>query len=176
MRDYEGKLLVAHPKLTESSFACSVIYVYQHNHAGTIGLVLNKPTTWKINDFLLSKGYSYEGGEVIYKGGPVNEQAIVMLHDDDWYSSNTMQIGNGLAISSDVVMLEKLSTDNSPTQWRLFAGVAAWAPGQLEREMRSSLGWQVATPDRSIVFDRDGERQWNKAIQLCSQQLIDQYI
>jgi putative transcriptional regulator len=176
MRNYEGKLLVAHPKLTEGVFACSVIYVYQDNAAGTIGLVLNKPATWKIKDFLNSKGFDYIGSEVIYKGGPVNEQAIVMLHDDDWYSSNTMQIGAGLAISSDIVMLEKISTDNISGQWRLFAGVAAWAPGQLEREMRSPLGWQVAVPDRSIVFDRDGERQWNKAIQLCSQQLIDQYI
>ena len=141
-----------------------------------VGILLNKPTSWKVKDFLASKNYDYIGSEVIYKGGPVNEQAIVLLHDNDWYSSNTMQVGADLAISSDVLMLEKLSMSNTPKQWRLFAGVAAWAPGQLDREMRSPVGWQVATPDSSIIFDRDGERQWNKAIQLCSQQLIDQYI
>jgi putative transcriptional regulator len=176
MRNYEGKLLVAHPKLTEGAFAYSVIYVYQDNASGTVGIVLNKPTSWKVKEFLASKNFDYLGSEVIYKGGPVNEQAIVLLHDNDWYSSNTMQIGSGLAISSDVLMLDKISTSNTPAQWRLFAGVAAWAPGQLVREMHSPVGWQVATPNDSIVFDRDGERQWNKAIQLCSQQLIDQYI
>jgi putative transcriptional regulator len=176
MRHYEGRLLVAHPKLTEGAFAYSVIYVYQDNASGTVGIVLNKPTSWKVKEFLASKDFDYLGSQVIYKGGPVNEQAIVMLHDDNWYSSNTMPVGANLAISSDLLMLEKISMDNTPSQWRLFAGVAAWAPGQLEREIRSPIGWQIATPDKSIVFDKDGERQWNKAIQLCSQQLIDQYI
>lgn len=176
MDNYAGKLLAAHPKLTQGIFANSVIYVYQDNPSGTIGIVLNKPTSWKVKEFLASKNFDYMGTEVIYKGGPVNEQAMVLLHDTDWYSSNSMPVGAGLAISSDLFMLEKLSMDNAPTQWRLFAGVAAWAPGQLHREMRSPAGWQVAIPDNSVVFDKDGERQWNNAIQLCSQQLIDQYI
>jgi len=176
MESYQGKLLVSHPNLKDGSFMHSVIFLYQDNHNGAVGLVLNKPTVYRLDHFLLERGLDYLGLEVFYKGGPVNENAIVMLHDDDWYSSNTVQVGNGLAITSDLVMLEKIATGNTPNQWRLFTGVSAWAPGQLSLEMKSANGWQIADPNDSIVFDQDGERQWNKAIQLCSQQLIDQYI
>jgi putative transcriptional regulator len=177
MQNYQGKLLVAHPNLKDGLFVNSVIYLYQDNPTGSLGIVLNKPTTWRVKRFLEEKNYSYEGTEVFYKGGPVNENAVVLLHTNEWYSSNTIQVGNGLAISSDTTMLEKMSMGNSPKQWRIFSGVAAWAPRQLELEMRSTNGWQIAEPDDcSIVFDRDGERQWNSAVQLCSKQLIDQYI
>lgn len=173
---YQGKLLVAHPNLKDGMFARSVVYLYQHSKDGAIGIVLNRATTWRVDHFLLEKGFDFSGLEVFYKGGPVNESAIVMLHNDDWYSSNTMQVGNGLAISSDLTMFEKLSMNNVPKDWRIFTGISAWGPGQLEMEVNALNGWQIAEPNDSIVFDQDGERQWNKAIQLCSQQLIDQYI
>lgn len=177
MKYNQGKLLVAHPNIKDSAFAHSVIYLYQDSVAGSVGIVLNKPTTWRVHRYLAEKGYNYDGTEVFYKGGPVNENAVVMLHTDEWYSSNTMQVGNGLAISSDTLMLEKISQGNTPKQWRIFSGIAAWAPKQLDLELRSTNGWQIAEPeDCAIVFDRDGERQWNSAVQLCSKQLIDQYI
>lgn len=176
MQSYQGKLLVAHPNLNDGLFARSVIYLYQHDPRGALGLILNKPTPWKLSNFLFEKGFEYLGSEIFYKGGPVNEKAIVLLHDNNWYSSNTMQVGNNLAISSDLVMLEKLATGNFPNKWRIFSGISSWGPGQLEMEIGSSNGWQIAAPNDTIVFDQDGERQWNKAVQLCSQQLIDQYI
>lgn len=176
MQNYQGKLLVAHPNLKDGAFARSVVYLYQHSVNGDIGLVLNRATACRVDRFLLEKGYNFSGLEVFYKGGPVNEKAIVMLHDNDWYSSSTMQVGNGLAVSSDLTMFEKLSTGNMPKDWRMFTGVSAWAPGQLQVEVSAPNGWQIAAPDGSFVFEQDGERQWNTAIQLCSQQLIDQYI
>lgn len=173
---HKGKLLVAHPMLNEGIFARSVILVYQDDGNGTLGLVLNKPTKWTVKGLLADKGLGYEGTEHIYKGGPVNEQAIVMLHEDNWYSSNTAQVGNGLAITSDVHMMEKLSMDNRPVNWRMFAGITGWAPGQLDMELKSRNGWLTCESNDSIVFDKDGERQWNKAVQTCASQMINSYI
>lgn len=172
---YKGKLLVAHPSLTEGIFARSVIFVYQDDPSGSMGLVLNKPTQWKVSQIIREKGLIYEGNEHIYKGGPVNEQALILLHEDDWYASNTMQIGKGLAITSDTVMMQKLSEHNGPTHWRMFAGIAGWSPGQLKMELKSRQGWLTCDADDSIVFDKDGERQWNKAIQMCANQMINHF-
>jgi putative transcriptional regulator len=173
---YKGKLLVAHPALNEGIFARSVILVYQDDGNGTLGLVLNKPTKWTVQKLIADRGLGYEGTEHVYKGGPINEQAIVMLHEDNWYSSNTFQISKGLAITSDVHMMEKLSMDNKPTHWRMFAGIAGWAPGQLDMELKSRNGWLTCDANDSIVFDKDGERQWNKAVQICASQMINSYI
>ena len=175
-KNYEGKLLVAHPSVADW-FARTVIFVYQDDtNQGTMGLVLNKPTRIKVSDIIIEKGYNYAGTEHVYKGGPVNENAVFLLHEDNWYASNTFQIGNsGLAITSDAVMMEKLSMGNYPLGWRMCTGCAGWHPGQLQQEMNSLHGWLTCDANSSIVFDQDGERQWNKALQLCANQTIDSY-
>lgn len=176
-KNYEGKLLVAHPNLT-GFFARTVIFVYQDDPAqGTLGIVLNKPTRYTVEEVINERGLGYYGTEHVYRGGPVNESAIFLLHEDNWYSSNTMQIGNtGLAITSDSLMIEKLSMDNGPLAWRMCVGVAGWSPGQLQQEMNSIQGWLTCDANDSIVFAKDGERQWNQALQLCANQTIDSYI
>jgi putative transcriptional regulator len=155
--NYEGKLLVAHPNLG-NFFHRTVIFVYQDDeNSGTLGLVLNKPTRITVADV-------------------VTENAVFLLHEDQWYGSNTMQIGNsGLAITSDNVMMEKLSMGNYPLGWRMCTGVAAWRPGQLQQEMSSIHGWLTCDANRAIVFNKDGDRQWNNSLQLCANQKIDSY-
>lgn len=175
-KNYEGKLLVAHPNLTDF-FARTVIFVYQDDpKQGALGLVLNKPTRITVADIVNEKGLGYGGTEHVYKGGPVNENAVFLLHEDNWYGSNTFQIGNtGLAITSDAVMMEKLSMGNTPLGWRMITGVAGWRPGQLQQEMNSVYGWLTCDANDSIVFAKDGERQWNMALQMCANQTIDSY-
>ena len=174
--NYEGKLLVAHPNLG-NFFHRTVIFIYQDDeNSGTLGLVLNKPTRITVSDVITERKLSYSGTEHIYKGGPTNENAVFLLHEDQWYGSNTMQIGNsGLAITSDNVMMEKLSMGNYPLGWRMCTGVAAWRPGQLQQEMSSIHGWLTCDANRAIVFNKDGDRQWNNSLQLCANQKIDSY-
>jgi putative transcriptional regulator len=175
--NYTGKLLVAHPMLNDF-FHRAVILVYSDdNQNGTLGLVLNKPTKITVNEIVSEKGMPYAGTEHIYKGGPVNENALLMVHEDNWYASNTMPVARtGLAITSDDIMLQKLSMDNTPIQWRMCVGLAGWSPGQLQQEINSRYGWLTCDAHPSIVFAKDGERQWNRALQQCATQTIDQYL
>ena len=175
--NYKGKLLVATPELTrDPTFAKSVVYIYEHNEDVVIGLMLNKPTDYKVNEIVRFDDYSFSGVyEKLYRGGPVARQSVILLHTDEWYSSNTLQIGNGLAISSDETMFEKLSMGNEPDQCRLLAGVSSWHPTQLEQEINEWKAWLVTEPDPSIFFHKDGDEQWNKAILQTSQQMFDQY-
>lgn len=175
--NYKGKLLVATPELTrDSTFRRSVVYIYEHNDDVVIGLCLNKPTDYKINEVVRIQGHMFEqGNEKLYKGGPISPQSVILLHTDEWYSSNTMQIGNGLAISSDELMFEKISMGNEPENHRLMAGVSSWHPRQLEQEIHKWKAWLVADADPELFFFKDGDEQWNKAIMISSQQMFDQY-
>jgi putative transcriptional regulator len=174
-QNYQGKLLVAHPMLDEY-FHRTVILIYQDDPKnGTVGLVLNKPTKITVSDVIADRGIAYGGTEHVYRGGPVNETAILMLHEDNWYSSNTIHVSRGLSISSDDIMMEKLAMGNQPLAWRMCMGVAGWHPGQLQKELNSKYGWLTCDADSSIVFAKDGERQWNQALQKCANQTIDSY-
>lgn len=175
--NYKGKLLVATPELTrDPTFKRSVVYVYEHNDDIVIGLILNKHSGYKINEVVRVHGDMFDHGEEkLYKGGPVSPQSVILLHTDEWYSSNTMQIGNGLAVSSDELMFEKLAMGNEPTNHRLLAGVSSWHPSQLEREIIDWKAWLVADADPELFFFKDGDEQWNKALIISSQQMFDQY-
>jgi putative transcriptional regulator len=137
--------------------------------------MINRATEYSLHQIMTSKGYDYAGKDrVIYKGGPVNTTALVMLHSDDWYSSNTMPITAHTSISSDNFMMEKLAFDNAPASWRMVLGVSGWAPGQLDNEI-SRGDWLLADSDPDILWGYDGEKQWRRSLDLCSQQMLAQY-
>jgi putative transcriptional regulator len=173
---HKGKLLIAHPSLKDGIFEKSVIYLYQNEKGGSIGLVVNKRTTYPFAGIMHRKHFEYSSDEPVYKGGPVSEHALTMLHTDDWYSANTMPCSAGVAISSDEFMLQKMAMGNEPTMWRVFSGMAAWGPGQLEQELARPNSWLLAElPDVRMLFSSEGEKQWMEAIELCSQQTINNF-
>jgi putative transcriptional regulator len=180
-----GKLLIAHPNVeAENIFAKTVIYVYQDDsEQGSLGVILNKPSRFRITDIAAEKNIVFgDTTKKVYHGGPVNPQALVLLHSDDWYSTNTVGAGNNLCVSSDNNMLEKISNGDEPAYWRLFGGMCGWAPGQLEAELsgqwpyRPENSWLTADANDSLIYDYDGKSQWTNLVEISSQQMFDKYI
>lgn len=185
MHNRVGKLLVAHPHFPlNSPFSKSVIYIYQDDPVnGTVGAVINKPSRTSLSDLAGQNGIIFgETKEMVYMGGPVNKSSLLLLHTNDWHSANTAAAGPTLRVSSDNHMLNKLSHDtNQPAYWRLFVGTSNWMPGQLDAEIQGNppfgpIGsWLTCDLDESIMFTNHGDKQWHNALELCSQQTIDQY-
>ena len=46
----------------------------------------------------------------------------------------------------------------------LALGYAGWAPGQLDAEIQAN-GWLHVPADRELVFDRDLDSKWERAVQ-----------
>lgn len=178
-----GKLLVAHPNIPANSpFYKSVIFLYAENGQGTMGLMINKPTRITVSNLASARGVEFPlTNDFIRAGGPVNDKALLMLHTDDWSSSNTVDISPGLRITSDDFMFEKLAQGHQPAYWRMMGGICAWAPGQLDMELsgrepyRPENSWLTCKANESILFTYDGERQWEKSVELSSRQMFNQY-
>ena len=73
-------------------------------------------------------------------------------------------------------MIEKLATGNEPQGWRMFAGMSVWVFDQLDTEINNQNAWLTCDPTNTNVFDYDEEEQWLKALELCSQQMLAEYI
>jgi putative transcriptional regulator len=156
-------------------FSKTVVFLYEDTPAGTAGIVLNKPGNLWLSDLARNAGREYPRGiNAIYTGGPVNERAIMMLHTDDWQSQNTLHTGVGINISSDSLMIDKILDNNTPRKFRIFTGASIWAPGQLDFEIRRN-SWLVAPLTPDLVFDLDGETQWNCAIERAGKEIINHY-
>lgn len=182
MESLQGKILVAHPRLQGSPFHRSVVLVTEDHANGSVGLILNKPTDFSLRQVMESKGYDCLVDRVVYLGGPVNSSALVLIHDDHWYSSNTYRVKPGISISSDTLMIEKIAMGDYPKSWRFVCGISGWSKGQLAAEIEGSgpfaargPSWLVCEANQSLIHKWDGEKQWHKALELCSQEMMNQY-
>lgn len=171
-----GHLLVATPQLQHSPFRETVVYLSEHDRNGAQGYVLNRPsliTVGKLMDnFEVECAARYE--DRIWLGGPVGERHIHMLHTPDWYSASTRSVDPNFAVSRDTFMLEKLSTMDTPREWMMFAGFSAWAAGQLESEL-SHNSWLTLPANPAVVFSSKKSELWNLCVELCAQNMVDNY-
>ena len=170
-----GKILVAHPNLESGLFGKSVILITEHHDSGTVGFILNKPSHHNIQELMRKRGVDWASADVLYQGGPLNTSALVMVHTDDFSSSNTMYLPGGLAISSDELMIEKVLMDNRPNAFRLLTGICSWAPGQVQQEIENHKSWLTATPNDAMLFNSTGLKQWRRALNLVAAETTAQY-
>jgi|TARA_B110000285_G_scaffold60176_1_gene69031 putative transcriptional regulator len=173
---FRGKLLIAKPNvMRDPHFAKSVVYIYEQTDKVCVGLVLNKPSYMNVGDIQTMRGVHNSGAAGhLYRGGPVSEQSLMLLHTDDWYSTNTIQATHGNAISSDELMLEKMEHNNMPKCWRLMSGMSTWLVPQLQAEIYKHKAWLVVEPNQEIFYNFDEEDQWQAGINLASSRLMDQ--
>jgi len=172
---FKGKILVARPHvMRDPGFAESVVYLYEETDSVVLGLVLNKPSTMSVADIHRLRGYQYSGAAgLLYKGGPVSEQSLLMLHTDDWQSTNTMQVTHGNCISSDELMLDKMVDGNLPSCWRLMSGMSTWSRNQLISEVYKHKAWLLVEPNQEIFYNEEGLNQWKQAIKLASERFTE---
>ena len=181
----QGKILISHPNLPKTTpFYKTVIYLVNDNEHGTQGMILNKPSHFTITQFAESKrldGFPMSD-ETMRFGGPLSTKTVFMLHTDDFESSTSSIAGKGLMISSDDFMLEKMTWGQQPSAWRIAVGICGWQPGQLDLELkgekpyRRENSWLTAEGNDSIIYNYDGVDQWEKAMTLSREQLINSYI
>lgn len=178
-------LLIAPPNMPDARFKETVLMVLSDNSSGTIALCLNSPIELETGDLaeLRDPNDTMAMSHPIYWGGPVGRESIWMLHDQDWCSGNTMEVGDGIRVSSDREMLEALKMGDCPNTFRVFAGFASWAPGQLQAELEGhhnrnkNHAWLVApTHDLEWLLECPVDELWEYATALCAQTAVDSWL
>ena len=168
----DGKFLIAKPNQISGFFNKSVVFIYEDGAQGTVGLTINKPTPVDFAQMALERGREYPSGiNYLFSGGPVNSRAITMIHTDEWSSQNTLHTGHGVDLSSDELMLQKLIDNNVPKQYRLMAGASVWGPQQLSQEI-SRGSWLLTHLPVGVIFESQGDSQWERCIELAGQQFV----
>ena len=174
---WTNKILVSTPKMrADSAFDRSVVYLYEESPQHVAGIILNKPTRTKLQKIFQVKGFkTINISDLVYSGGPVNQGNILMLHTNEWKCKNTLPLEYGISLTSDAQMLKKIHEQDQPKQWRVFSGLSLWSPGQLEGEINSKC-WMTAQPSDELALDTPTNLIYEKAVQICSKQIIDKYI
>jgi putative transcriptional regulator len=169
-----GKFLIASPTL-QGFFHQSVIFVYEDNNNGSGGLIINRPSGRFLADLLQQHSIPYPPNmDPIFIGGPMQPMSVMMMHTDEFFSSNTLRTPSGISISSDDFMIDKIVQGNRPNGFKIFGGAAGWGPGQLDKEM-SMNSWLLTDLPQRVIWDRKAGEVWQASVDHVSSSMFNQY-
>ena len=157
-----GRLLVAAPVLDEPFFH-AVILVLEHDESGTLGVVLNQPTTLDVGSVLPAWREHLTGTPLLFQGGPVALDSALGLAASDDEPAGFRRVVGPLGI----IDLDTPPDDLAPQlhALRIFAGYAGWAEGQLEAEIYEG-SWAVVEAGDPVLdaFLADPDDLWEAVL------------
>ncbi len=160
-----GRLLVATPTLGDPNFSRTVIYVLDHDESGTLGVVVNRPTTVPVGEVLPDwQQYATDPG-VLFQGGPVAlDSALGLavlpgLGDEEPVGWRRVVDGLGLV---DLDAPPEVLVDGM-AGLRIFAGYAGWGSGQLEDELAEGA-WYVVAGRAGDAFTAEPSGLWRAVL------------
>jgi putative transcriptional regulator len=154
-----GKLLISSPSLVDPNFRRTVVLMTHHDDEGAVGLVLSRPSDLRIDEAVPDLGELPYADEVVYLGGPVQPEAVVVL------AELTEAPEESAAIVGHVIYMPP-NTDPAElraSRVRVFAGYSGWGPGQLEQELEEPA-WIVAEAEPTDVFASDPDDLWRRVL------------
>jgi putative transcriptional regulator len=159
-----GSLLVASPTLLDRHFSRTVVLVCAHSIEGSMGLVLNRPSSFALSDVLV--GVPPAASEKVFWGGPVEQNRFIVLQRSAEANLPGPPIAKGIQFGREEDFMHDLlqGAPGAFIQYRMFAGYAGWGEDQLQMEM-DQCSWLIAPTDVSLVFDTPADSMWAVAIQ-----------
>lgn len=141
-----GSLLIAAPDMPDPNFRRSIIYVIEHDHSGSLGVVITRPSETDVEEILPAWADMCATPPVFHIGGPVKPDtgiALAVLRSGaDGSSHDGLQQIEGRVHVVDLDSDPDRLRDNADGM-RVFVGYTGWAPGQLQGELDRG-DWYVA--------------------------------
>ncbi|UCE89092.1 MAG: YqgE/AlgH family protein [Pseudomonadota bacterium] len=163
-----GDFLVATPDLTDPNFYHSVVFIAGHDDDGTIGVIINRETRFNLGEVLEENGTLRGSADKVYWGGPVRQHSLVFLFSAADKPDDAMHVMDDLYLSGNLEVLERLvGAERRGGELRIYAGLASWAPGQLQAELEHGA-WNVLPADRTLIFEDDHSKTWMDLMRTAS--------
>lgn len=157
-----GRLLISEPFLPDPNFSRSVVFLTEHQEAGSVGFVLNRPLELKLDDVMeIDTSVPFP----LYMGGPVQQETLHILHRHPGLGEESLEVMDGIYWGANFEALKTMLSNNEvdPSDFRFFLGYSGWGEGQLQNEM-SYNSWIVTKASQEIIFSKDSETMWQEVM------------
>jgi putative transcriptional regulator len=154
-----GLFLYAVPGMADPNFAETVVLLVEHSSAGSLGLVVNRPTREPLRERL--KLRELDRSELkLYWGGPVQPEAILALVRASSPSESARAVVGDVFVTGEMDDVRGALRDRDPgSRLRVYSGYAGWGKGQLANEVRAG-GWVLDRADARAIFSPDVSELW----------------
>ena len=166
-----GHFLIAAKHLRDSNFFKAVVLLLEHNDGGAMGVVVNRPMDVTVAAALSKHFEVAQSRQFLFDGGPVEENALLILHNSRDYDQEHEPVVPGVFVGTSPDVFEKVvESSNEETDpddgflFRIYAGYSGWGAGQLEYEMNRG-DWFTIPAKAELVFRREPYDVWEDALQ-----------
>ena len=154
-----GQFLIAAKRLRDDNFYKTVVLVLEHGDHGAMGLVINRPSSIRVAHALSGHFNLPDTEDVVYVGGPVEPEALVILHDDSNFHDDGPSVLPGLFVGGSPDAFERVITEAASSgslkhSFRVLSGYSGWGEGQLDAEIARG-DWLTHPACREMVFHQD---------------------
>ena len=155
-----GMFLLASPRLGDPRFAQTVVLLLEYDETGALGLVVNRPTEFSLQD-VLETPLPNSAEHVVFLGGPVEHRRLIALFRSSEAVDGADRVTGDVHASGSVDTLRRrLERDGHAADVHTYLGYAGWSPGQLDSELARG-DWIVTPADATSIFDMPSAELWH---------------
>jgi len=166
-----GMFLVATRSFQDPDFNGSVVYLLQHDAHASFGVIVNRPSSVRLPEWLPDLAGTTLASRMLYDGGPVNPEMMVTLVEnrawENYYDAGLVRhVLDGIFASLNPAIVERLLHETATPfeRVRFYFGHIGWVPGQLERELEHHY-WHLVKGDPDEVFGPEAGSLWQRLIE-----------
>jgi putative transcriptional regulator len=136
-----GLFIKSNADLNGSFFEHTTILIVEHDEAGSVGFVTNKPFGKSLHELI---EFNHSKPFPLMDGGPVDRDHLFVLHKRPDLIDGGEQIPNGLYLGGNMEqVIQAINTGNTnPQEIQLFIGYCGWDEGELEAELEEG-SWTI---------------------------------
>ena len=169
MTSLSDHFLIAMPNMRDPSFVRSVAFMCQHNAEGSMGIIVNRLSEYRLGDVLAQMGLKSDLAEVedapVLIGGPVQPERGFVLHMPHGSWESSYQVSETLCVTTSRDVLVAIAEGRGPARALVALGYAGWGAGQIEVELKEN-SWLTTHSSEEILFATPLEQRWEAAAAL----------
>jgi putative transcriptional regulator len=164
----KGKFLIASANLQpDPRFRETVVLLIEYGPAGTMGLIINRPTPVRLGDLIKDLPELKTHPDRAFYGGPVEINRMFLLIRSLKLVEESSRVIEGVHMTTSRAILEQMISGKLRLSFRSYAGYAGWAAGQLDAEIARG-DWYVTNSDVRMIFEQDPGTLWPELIRRVS--------
>ncbi len=166
-----GMFLVASRDFHDPYFRGSVVYLLQHDRHATLGVIVNYPSTARLQEWLPELEGTLPGALQVYNGGPLNPEVMTVLVDhwgweEDYDAADVLHVQDAVFATFDPAIFARLLGADAAALGRVrcYYGHIGWYAGQLEHELAREY-WHLLPGDIDEVLGAQASLLWHRLIE-----------
>jgi len=170
----QSQFLLSMPQLLDPNFRGTLSYICEHDELGAMAITINRPSEIMLYELLEQLGIpvtaeniqanNQNDKQLIYIGGPVQQDRGFILHTDKRPWQSTLEINEHMRLTTSKDILEAIAKGDGPENYLITLGYAGWSEGQLEEELLANA-WLNCPADDEILFHTKSQDKLNKTMQ-----------